>query len=181
MTKERGAWERSVIHGFIVTRKIFRNRKNARLPVELNLVCGIRDGLNFAGLGAKPGDRIPNCSALLELSDHQGTFFRVLPNPKFADRMADQFGMGVAVATLEGCIHIKESPFIDSCDGKRDRAGTENLLKLVLRYPASFLRLFQRFLCLAKICQTPLKFGPINLSTLVEARILDCGRGWDRQ
>jgi len=139
LTKDGSTSKCSVIQGFIVRRKIFRNGKNAGLPVELNLVCGIRDGLNFPGLGAKPGDRISNCSALLELSDHQGTVFRVFPNPKFADRMADQFGMGIAVATLEGCIHIKESPFIDSCDGKRNRAGTEDLLKLVLRYPASLL------------------------------------------
>src|SRR5208282_4748256 len=104
---------------------------------------------------------------------HQGAIFGILPNSEFADRTADHFGARIAVPSLERRIHIYKAPFIDGGDGKRDRARTKDLLKLVLGYPASLLRLFQRFFCLAKICQTPLKLGPGHLSALVETRILD--------
>ena len=57
--------------------------------------------------------------------------------PSSPNSTADHFGTGVAVSSLECGIHIYESPLIDCRDGKRDRAGTENLLKLVLGHPAS--------------------------------------------
>ena len=50
----------------------------------MDLVCRIRGGLDFAGLGPKPGDDVPNGPPLLELGDHQGSILRVFPNPKVA-------------------------------------------------------------------------------------------------
>src|ERR1700722_8012934 len=181
LTKDGSASKCSVIQGFVGRRKIFRNGKNAGLPVELDLVRGVGCDLDLARFGSNSGDHVLNRPPLAKLRDHQGSILRVFPNPEFADGTADHFGAGIAVSALECGVHIDESSFVECRNGDCNWARTEYILKFILRYSASFLRLLQCLLCLPKIRQTTLKFGPENLGTLVEARILNGRRGGDCQ
>src|ERR1700731_4908049 len=117
MTEDRGTSERSVIQGFIATWKILRNRKNAGLAVELDLVCGIRVCLNLARLGPNPGDDVPKRPPLLKLRDHQRSILRVFPDPKFPNSTSDHFGARIAVPALKCGIHIDKSTFVNCRNG----------------------------------------------------------------
>lgn len=70
LTKDGSSSKCSVIQGFIAPLKIFRNGKNAGLPIELDLVRGVGRDLNFARFGSNSGDQVLNRPPLAKLCDH---------------------------------------------------------------------------------------------------------------
>src|SRR6266849_2585709 len=92
------------------------------------------------------------------------------------DGAAEHFCPGIAVPVLECCVYIQEPPFRQRCDGERNWARTKDLLELLLRDSAPFLRLQQRGLGLAKILYASFQFLAINLCAFVKTGVLDCRR-----
>src|SRR6266404_3345087 len=97
------------------------------------------------------------------------------------DGAAEHFCPGIAVALLERCVYIQEPSFRQCCDGEGNWARTKDLLELLLRESASFLRLHQGGLGLAKVLYASFQFLPINLCALVKTGILNCRRSGNRQ
>ena len=120
-------------------RKVFGDRQNAGLAVELDFVSRISCCLNLAGLCSNPRDDIAN-GAALELRDHQRAVRRIFPKPQLIDRPAEYFFPGVPVPTLECGVYIDEPSICHLCDGERDRARTKDLLEPVLRLHQRRLR-----------------------------------------
>jgi hypothetical protein len=84
----------------IVSRKIFRYRQNAWLPIEMDAVGGIGGKLHFARLGTKPGDNVSHRSPSPELLDHEHSVRRIAPDPQFVHSVAEHFIAGIAVAAF---------------------------------------------------------------------------------
>src|SRR6266700_4905555 len=92
------------------------------------------------------------------------------------DGAAEHFCPGIAVPLLERGIYIQEPTFRQCCDGERNWARTKDLLELLLRDSAAFLRLQQRSLGLAQVLYASFQFLAINLCAFVKTGILNCRR-----
>ncbi|MGB8115276.1 MAG: hypothetical protein WCF22_15960, partial [Candidatus Sulfotelmatobacter sp.] len=61
---------------------------------------------------------------------------RVVPYPELVHGTPQHFIAAVSVTALKGRIHFQKTPLLEGCNGERDGARVEYVLKFLFRQPA---------------------------------------------